>query len=268
MKMKDHIFYPVCLVLTLMAPGWLVSDTAATKPRVVIDAAHGGSDPGSKAGSEVEKEWNLKIALALQKAFEATGFEVLMTRAGDDTVDAVKRTDLINTSRALAVIVVHADRDWTETQSGPVLVVEPPNQPAVQDADTIQRLGAVTPAQYRSSLRLARAIAQKLEINGSFAGLSDSRGTAGETLAANGRIYCLPHQSLRYLIKPAVILTPLFLTSSSDLKKFAQADHLTSFASKVAQGVADYLQIASSKPTTAVPTPVPTMAAPTAVTPK
>jgi N-acetylmuramoyl-L-alanine amidase len=262
LKINNQIVYSVCLLLALLSPGRSVSDTAASKPRVVIDAAHGGTDPGSKAGSEIEKDWNLRIAQALQKAFEAAGFEVMMTRSGDDTVEAVKRTDLINTSRALAVIVIHADRDWTGTQNGPILVVEPPNQTVVQDTEVIQRLGAVTPAQYRSSLRLARTIAQKLEINGGFAGLSDSRGTTGEALSANGRIFCLPHQSLRYLIKPAVVLTPLFLTSSSDVKKFNQPDHLTAFVTKVVQGTTDYLQISGPKPTAVAPTPIPT---PTAV---
>jgi N-acetylmuramoyl-L-alanine amidase len=53
----------------------------------------------------------------------------------------------------------------------------------------------------------------------------------------------LPHQDLRYLSKPALVLTPLFLTSAGDLKKFSEAAALDDFAVKVVQGVGDYLQV-------------------------
>jgi N-acetylmuramoyl-L-alanine amidase len=231
----------------LVVNGLSWAQTGQTKPKVAIDAGHGGSDSGIKAGSETEKDWNLKVALALQKALESAGFEVVMTRKGDDTLETAKRTSILNTSQALAVIVVHADRDWTGTQSGPCLTVEPPNQNSASEEEGVSKLGAITLSQYRSSLKLARSIAQELGVNGSFGTLSDSRGALGESVVPAGRVYCLPHQDLRYLIKPAVVLTPLFLTSATDIKKLGPTENLAAFASKVAQGVADYLQVSVPK---------------------
>jgi len=53
--------------------------------RVVVDAGHGGMDPG-KVGinGALEKDVNLKIAEALKKYLEAEGVEVVMTRESDD----------------------------------------------------------------------------------------------------------------------------------------------------------------------------------------
>lgn len=52
---------------------------------VVVDAGHGGMDPG-KVGinGALEKDVNLKIAEALKKYLEAEDIEVVMTRESDD----------------------------------------------------------------------------------------------------------------------------------------------------------------------------------------
>src|SRR5258708_32879036 len=121
---------PMALVL-ITGLGALIPSNAAAKPRVVLDAAHGGNDPGSMAGSQIEKEWNAKIVRALEKAMESEGFEVVLIRKGDETIPEDKRVEMANTSQASAVIIVHAEREWTGTQTGPLAVVEPPNRMGV-----------------------------------------------------------------------------------------------------------------------------------------
>ena len=228
----------------ILGAGWNDKVLAeGDKPQIVIDPGHGGSDAGSRDGSEVEKDWNLKFALALDKAFEADGYQVLMTRTSDVAVDSEARVNMINSSNARAVLVIHADREWTRTQNGPFLVVEPPNQNALAASDSIQPYGAISSAQFHASLKLAVDIGQKLGVNTSLSDLSDSRGTV-EVVSPYGKVACLPHQDLRYLSKPAVVLTPLFLTSDSDLKKFSDSAAMDQFAHKVAQGVSNSIQIA------------------------
>ena len=224
---------------TIALPGSLLA-----KPRIVLDSAHGGSDAGVKCGREVEKDWSGKITLALQKAFEERGFEVVVIRRGDASVAEEKRSEQVNTSQATAAIIIHADREFTGAQRGPYLVVEPPSKADQAETGESQKWGFISLNQYHSSLKLARAIAQRLGVETSFSTLSDSRGLGGETPAADGRIYCLPHQSLRYLTLPAVVLTPLFLSSASDVKKFSNSDYLSAFAAKVAGGTAEYMQMA------------------------
>ncbi len=237
---KSHlilVFYLLAFLIQGTEGAW-----ADGQPQVVIDPGHGGSDPGSKDGSEAEKDWNLKFAQALDKAFEAAGYQVLMTRTSDTVVDPETRLNLINSSNAKLVLVIHADREWTRTQNGPFLIVEPPNQSALANSDSVQPLGAINPVQYHASLKLAVDIGQKLGVNTSLSDLSDSRGSGAEAVSPYGRVACLPHQDLRYLSKPAVVLMPLFLTSNSDLKKFGDSAAVDQFAAKVVQGVNGYLQ--------------------------
>jgi N-acetylmuramoyl-L-alanine amidase len=250
LKKSNSTLTAFLLAALILVFGW--KNAQADEPLVVIDAGHGGSDPGSKDGSEVEKDWNLKFAQALDKAFETAGYQVLMTRASDVAVDSESRLNMINSSDAKVVLVIHADREWTRTQNGPFLVVEPPNQNALTNPDSIQPWGAITQGQFRSSFKLAEDIGQKLGVNTSLSDLSDSRG-AVEAVSPYGRVACLPHQDLRYLSKPAVVLTPLFLTSDSDLKKFGDTAAVDQFAGRVVQGVNGYLQFVPAVTATGTP---------------
>ena len=62
------------------------------RPVVVIDAGHGGNDPG-KIGVDgsLEKDINLKIAKKVKAYLEASDVQVVLTRE-DDQVSIRKRT--------------------------------------------------------------------------------------------------------------------------------------------------------------------------------
>lgn len=107
-----------------------VSGLSVSSKVVVIDAGHGGRDPG-KVGSEgkkTEKEINLEIALKLQKLFEQSGAVVVMTRIDDERLegDAPKgsrknaelraRRILTNESQGDLLISIHQN-SFTEASS-------------------------------------------------------------------------------------------------------------------------------------------------------
>ena len=233
-----HFLFFLALFLALfLAPGILLA-----KARIVLDAGHGGTDSGVKAGSEVEKEWNLKFAQAIQRALEEEGYEVVQLRRGDTTLAEEKRAEMTNTAQASAALIIHADREWTGTLRGPYVVLEPPSKVEAGETNEIPKWGYISLAQYRSSLRLARAVAQRLGLGTDFSSLSDSRCLAGEVSTSEGRIYGLPHESLRYLVVPSIVISPLFLSSAADLKKYSGTENLTEFAQRVAKGTAEFLQ--------------------------
>lgn len=85
---------------------------------VVIDAGHGGKDPGKVGVNDaLEKDINLQIAKKLQEELESRGISVLMTREEDKGLydedadnkqvqDLKRRVELINeTAPALAVSI-------------------------------------------------------------------------------------------------------------------------------------------------------------------
>lgn len=228
------------LKILLLAVALFLPALGRAKAVIVLDAAHGGGDSGVKYGSEVEKEWNLRFAVALEKALEDEGFDVVQIRHKDEAIPLDKRAERANTAQASAVLVIHADGEWSGTRNGPMIIVEPPTQSG--ELTEIPRWGVITPYQYRLSLKLGRNIAQALGLGTELSSLSDSRGTAGEPLNDNARLYCLPHQGLRYLTAPAVVVTPLFLSDPGDVRKFSGDQATADFAARVARGVANFLQ--------------------------
>jgi len=59
--------------------------------KIVIDAGHGGSDPGTSGNGIVEKDYTLKISEYMKRRFDELGIESSMTRTTDESLDASTR---------------------------------------------------------------------------------------------------------------------------------------------------------------------------------
>ena len=80
------------------------------KKVIVIDAGHGGKDPGAHGGNTLEKNINLAAAKALRAALEKTGrYTVIMTRDTDSFVDLPARVRIARSANADLFISLHSD---------------------------------------------------------------------------------------------------------------------------------------------------------------
>jgi len=77
--------------------------------RVVLDAGHGGSDPGATAPQLLEKEITFDIGQRLRARLERDGFEVVATRDGDRTIALKERARLANESRSDIFVSIHVN---------------------------------------------------------------------------------------------------------------------------------------------------------------
>ncbi len=104
------------------APG--LPDKAVVDPKarkkVVIDAGHGGRDPGGRRVSGMkEKDINLAVAKELRKLLEKEGFfEVLMVRTSDVFVPLAARSEFANRHNADVFISLHANATRRSTEHG------------------------------------------------------------------------------------------------------------------------------------------------------
>lgn len=74
-------------------PGFRFAKASGRRFSVVVDAGHGGPDPGA-VGPVVEKAVNLEVALRVRRWLQEAGVEVILTRESDTALAADKRTDL------------------------------------------------------------------------------------------------------------------------------------------------------------------------------
>jgi N-acetylmuramoyl-L-alanine amidase len=77
---------------------------------IVIDAGHGGHDPGALGSRSHEKDVTLAAAKALKTRLEQTGkFKVVMTRDGDVYIPLEQRVKIARSAGADLFISLHAD---------------------------------------------------------------------------------------------------------------------------------------------------------------
>ncbi|CAN7167108.1 N-acetylmuramoyl-L-alanine amidase [Phenylobacterium sp. LjRoot225] len=116
----DHYRYVVDIAPLEAAPVRPTKAAAPTAVRlraplplkkvVVIDAGHGGNDPGARGAMGLEKDINLVAALALKAQLERTGrYKVVMTREADVYVPLEDRVRVAQRSDADLFISLHSD---------------------------------------------------------------------------------------------------------------------------------------------------------------
>ncbi|MFD2114230.1 N-acetylmuramoyl-L-alanine amidase [Paenibacillus yanchengensis] len=111
-------FNRVLLVGILVLVAWLVfkevpnlsNGFQSADKVIVIDAGHGGKDPGTIGFSgQYEKEMNLAISKKLMKKLKKEGYKVYLTRDNDEYVDNMLRAKLANDKKARVFVSIHGN---------------------------------------------------------------------------------------------------------------------------------------------------------------
>ena len=106
-------------VMMISAPAAIRPPPLSLKKTVVIDAGHGGKDPGAIGSSGYEKDVTLAAALALKSRLERIGrYRVVMTRSADVYVPLETRVPIARKSGADLFISLHADSGPTTNTRG------------------------------------------------------------------------------------------------------------------------------------------------------
>lgn len=126
------------MAVILLTSVYLLSEKAAQltasaeteRSVVVIDAGHGGADPGKVAADGcLEKDINLAIARKVESKLEALNIETVMTRESDEMLhdegstgekqrDMQLRCEKINTSGAACAVSIHQNSFETASVKG------------------------------------------------------------------------------------------------------------------------------------------------------
>lgn len=86
----------VAAILVLSAACLYANPYSGDISLVIIDAGHGGRDPGAVSAGVNEKDITLSIALKLDRELESRGMNTLLTRDSDIFLELQERCDLAN----------------------------------------------------------------------------------------------------------------------------------------------------------------------------
>lgn len=113
--------YIFCLSLTLayVAASQNTYAQSSVIQKIVIDAGHGGKDPGTVHGNVKEKDVTLAVALKLGKLIKQhhPSVEVLYTRSKDVFVEFNERSNIANKNHADLFISIHVNAEESGTRA-------------------------------------------------------------------------------------------------------------------------------------------------------
>ena len=96
----------------------LVEQLGLSVRTIMIDAGHGGKDPGAQGYGLTEKDVNLRMALTLGKVLKSRGFKVIYTRTTDVFLALEERTAMANANKADLFLSVHCNAHNDPSMSG------------------------------------------------------------------------------------------------------------------------------------------------------
>lgn len=117
MKIRSAILIIVAL-LSVGTPSWALGKNGEFI--IVLDAGHGGKDPGAVNGKNQEKTINLNVTLKVGKLIEqnCSNVKVIYTRKTDVFVELYKRADIANKAGADMFVSVHTNAATSKSAKG------------------------------------------------------------------------------------------------------------------------------------------------------
>ena len=192
---------------------------------IMIDAGHGGSDPGAMNGNHKEKVYTLQIAKRLQTQLEKLGFRVIMTRTGDTYPTLQDRAALCKKYKPDLYISIHCNSSTNKTPAG------------IETYRVVPVGGTETKG---SKVKTEKQPANEFDANNSRLAYEMQKGMLAATGAADRGIR---HQAIYVIanaICPAVLLEVGYLSNADELKKIASPEYQNKIVSGILAGLAGY----------------------------
>lgn len=227
-----------------LAPQSLTREFGLTAKTIVIDAGHGGEDPGALGtGNLMEKPIVLSISEKLGRILTAKGYTVLLTRDTDRFIPLKERTEFARHHKADLFLSIHAnasknleangietyylDIDSTDKTSESIAERENANSGySIQELETLLK-GLIQESKSADSHRLAKYVQQEL--------------VAATDAADRG----VKHARFVVLIGtnvPAILIEAGFVSNPVEGRKLTTAAYQQKIAAAIAQGIDKFLE--------------------------
>ena len=227
----------------------------ASRPLVVIDAGHGGKDPGAGTGAVKEKDLTLALALAVRdELVRQGGVRVALTRSDDTYVTLDERPAIARRLGADLFISIHADSTDGDGSAMGATVFTLSDKGSNQVADNF-----AARENAADQINGVKITGQSNAVNAILVDLSQR-----ETQDASAQFAALilresrgampfkqpPLQAAAFIVLkspdvPSVLFETGYINNQSDLARLTAADGRHAFAAAVAQAIKVYFARAS-----------------------
>jgi N-acetylmuramoyl-L-alanine amidase len=212
---------------------------------VVVDAGHGGTDPGAIGNGITENKYTLTIALLLGKRLKDKGFNVIYTRNSDKKLDLKERTTLANEQKADIFISIHLNssvkKDALGLEAYYLDVARSDAASVVAARENAVDVNATSDLQFilsdltRNSKRDESHALSDLVLDCAIARLKKN----GFDVRHNG-VRSAPFFVLMGARMPAFLIEVGYLSNSADAARLKNKKYLENLADGIAEGIVAY----------------------------
>ena len=226
------------------------------KPIVVIDAGHGGHDPGAVANKIREKDINLRAATQLAKILKEKGADARLTRSTDVYLKLAERTAFANKNNADVFISLHCN-SMPKGKSGvagfEIYIMALPSDKDAMNLAIVENREISGDAHSAAEIQKADKKTQLLlKILGDMQ-QNDKIGASTElteVLHANAKKSGLPMRKvaqapffvLRGAGMPAVLVEMGYLTNAAEAKRLNTAAYREKMCRSLADGIMTFIE--------------------------
>jgi N-acetylmuramoyl-L-alanine amidase len=216
--------------------------------KIVIDAGHGGHDPGTLGrGGLQEKDLVLDVAVRLQRLVrDELGAEVVMTRSTDVFVPLEERTAIANAQGADLFLSIHANSSRNSSVRGIetyfLNFAQDPHAEAVA-----ARENAISPATLKDLQNLVKAIALNSKIDESRDFASSVQEAMVQTIrpiapdVSDRGVRTAPFYVLIGANMPSILAEIAFVSNPQEERLLRTPEHRDRIARSLLDGVRAYL---------------------------
>jgi N-acetylmuramoyl-L-alanine amidase len=229
-----------------IAPLQPLQPVTPSKKVVVIDAGHGGKDPGALGSDNREKDLTLAAARALRDRLEKSGnYKVVLTRDSDAFVPLERRVQIARQANADLFLSLHADSGSEPSLRGATVYTlseKGADRAARRAFEHDDWIDVDLPGQDEAVNRILLDLTQRGTVNrsGQFAEMLLRR------IGERTQLLQRSHRDAGYMVLlapdvPAVLVEMGFITNAEDERLLADPQRRKGLMDAVASAVDDYL---------------------------
>ncbi|WP_419961307.1 N-acetylmuramoyl-L-alanine amidase [Psychrobacillus sp. BM2] len=178
---------------------------------ILMDAGHGGKDPGASSQGVTEKSIVIKVAKLVEQKLKGAGATVIMSRSGDTYPTLQDRVALSKSTNTELFVSIHVNAAASKSVTG---------------TETFYNLSANDNGA--ESKVLATKIQQEIIKNASM----NNRGIK------EGEFYVIKQMEI-----PSVLVELGFITNQQDFNKLVNDKYIEIYAQSIFNGIRDYYSI-------------------------
>lgn len=248
---RGVVYVPADFKIKVISPIFQKTSLEMKGYKILIDAGHGGHDPGGIGVSGTkEKDVVLDIAKRLKRNLEERGFSVAMTRETDKFLTLEERANLANQKDIGLFLSIHANIADSFRVKGLEVY-------SLRTLDPKELREAIDPDKYRQSFSAYQMKRNDLTLQKTV--IDMMRGY--KDLHSDRLARCLTHEVsaaldihhrgdkqagfyvLKYTLVPSVLIEVGFLSNRAEEKNLQSAGYRQKVADGIAESVSRYIRM-------------------------